>query len=319
MAFWGGYVSVAQRQARAKRDIAKLRKAGKEVRPVAIEGRSIARSFWGKGWCAHMESFSDYASRLPRGRTYVRDGSVCHLEIANGVIEAWVSGTSMYEVRLEVAPLSRDLWERIKTQCSGQIASMLELLKGKLSDQVMRSVTDRREGLFPLPGQIKLRCSCPDSARMCKHIAATVYGVGHRLDSQPELLFVLRGVDPMELLTAPIALPSASSAEVLESHLLGDIFGIDLEEGADEIAVYNPFAAMAEEPVTLSPAPAQQWTGDRVTRLRGHLGISAAELARRLEVSPASITRWESVAGELSLRKRPLEALDRLAKSSRFV
>jgi hypothetical protein len=51
-----------------------LRKKGVDIQPVEIEGRKIAKTFWGEGWCDHLESFSDYANRLPRGRTYVRNG-----------------------------------------------------------------------------------------------------------------------------------------------------------------------------------------------------------------------------------------------------
>ncbi|MDD4391852.1 MAG: SWIM zinc finger family protein [Desulfobacterales bacterium] len=200
MGFWGRYVPVAERRAKARNQMKKLCKKGKHIQPVEIEGRTIARSFWGKGWCDHLESFSDYANRLPRGRTYVRNGSVCHLEIGPGCIEAIVSGSSLYNVSISIQKLKPAIWESIQKQCAGQIGSMLELLQGKLSDQVMGVVTDRKTGLFPQPGEIQFDCSCPDWAVMCKHVAAVLYGVGSRLDSQPELLFLLRGVDAQELI-----------------------------------------------------------------------------------------------------------------------
>lgn len=240
MAYYPEYVSAGERQSKARQALEKLRKQGQEVEPVVIEGRLIARSFWGKAWCQHLESFSDYSNRLPRGRTYARNGSVLHLQVTAGLVTAIVSGTKTYHVSITITPLEAALWESLKRQSSGQIGSMLELLKGKLTDHVMRAVTDRRQGLFPQPYEIQLRCSCPDGARMCKHIAASLYGVGHRLDSRPELLFTLRGVDPMELLAvAPPA--TESSAHVLEGARLGEIFGIDLDDEAGEVAIYNPF------------------------------------------------------------------------------
>src|SRR5215470_12258998 len=237
MAFWGEwgrYVPVAERRAKARREMDKLRKKGKNIQPVNLDGRTIARSFWGKGWCDHLESFSDYANRLPRGRTYVRNGSVCHLDIRPGRIEAIVSGSELYNIVIRIKELKAAPWASIKSKCSGHIGSMLELLQGKLSDQVMAIVSDRHHGLFPQPGEITLDCSCPDWADMCKHVAAVLYGVGSRLDSQPELLFLLRDVDAQELIAAEMALPEAATAsDTLTDDQLGAIFGIDLDTEAD--------------------------------------------------------------------------------------
>ena len=204
--------------------------------PVRIEGRAIARSFWGKRWCAHLESFSDFANRLPRGRTYARQGSIWHLEIRPGCIEATVHGSRAkpYQVTIRVKRLPAAAWKAIRAACSGRIGSMLELLRGSLSDQVMEVVSDPERGLFPKPRQIELECSCPDWATMCKHVAAVLYGVGHRLDDSPELLFRLRGVDPAELIGAETVLPdgAAAGADTLAEDQLGDIFGIDLDADA---------------------------------------------------------------------------------------
>src|SRR5512139_1136584 len=95
---WRPYVSVAERRRKAQRKIETMRKKGKAIEPVQIQGRTIAKTFWGKAWCDHLESFSDYANRLPRGRSYVRNGSVCHLDIQAGRIEAIVSGSELYHI-----------------------------------------------------------------------------------------------------------------------------------------------------------------------------------------------------------------------------
>lgn len=207
--------------------------AKRTLRPLTIEGRTIARSFWGKRWCSHLESYSDYANRLPRGRTYARSGAVGHLEIHAGRIEAAVKGsrTRPYEVAIGVQELPGATWKAIREACSGQIGSMLELLRGSLSDHVMEVVSDPERGLFPKPRQIELACSCPDWATMCKHVAAVLYGVGHRLDDSPDLLFRLRGVDPEELISPETVLPggAAAGAETLAEDRLGDVFGIDLD------------------------------------------------------------------------------------------
>ena len=82
----------------------------------------------------------------------------------------------------------------------GTINSLVELLQGRLSKGVMDRICREGDGLFPAPREIRMSCSCPDWADMCKHVAAVLYGVGARLDESPALLFKLRGVDRDDLL-----------------------------------------------------------------------------------------------------------------------
>jgi len=369
MQFWGEYVPVAQRRANALRKMAKLRKKGNIIQPVEIDGRTIARSFWGKGWCDHLESFSDYENRLPRGRRYVRNGSVCHLAIHPGKIEAIVSGSELYNVSIGIKKLRPAIWDTVKVNCSGQIGSMLELLQGKLSDQVMTVVTDRANGLFPQPREIELRCDCPDWAIMCKHVAAAMYGVGRRLDHEPELLFLLRDVDAQELISTEMTVPdTVATSDAIDDERLGDIFGIELDDAEDKQRI--PKDKSKKKPRTAKRAvpskatkklrsatrpkttPAKQQskhpkkvkrkvadhkkraqvapknqkqsaaatrttsrirpTGRSVARLRKRLGLSVVEFARQLNVSTASVYRWESTTGRLKLQPRPFAALAKL-------
>lgn len=232
---WRPYVPVAVRRARDLKKMEKLKKKGHDIKPVQIEGRKIARTFWGKAWCDHLESFSDYANRLPRGRTYVRNGSVCHLDIERGQISAMVGGSEIYKVKITIKTLAPKKWKAVKNRCAGQIGSLLELLQGRLSKNVMSVVTDRAKGLFPLPGEIGLTCSCPDWADMCKHVAAAFYGVGARLDQEPELLFLLRGVDHEELISAEADVAAAAAGTKggrrrIADDALADVFGIEMSE-----------------------------------------------------------------------------------------
>jgi uncharacterized Zn finger protein len=225
------YVPVAQRRARAAREVAKRLKKGQAVFPVKIEGRTIASTFWGRAWCTNLESYSDFANRLPRGRTYVRNGSVVHLTIDKGRIEALVSGSELYTIGIDIEALPKPHWRALKGESAGKMGTLVELLQGKLSKAMMELVTGREYGLFPKPKEIRMRCSCPDGASMCKHLAAVLYGVGSRLDSSPELLFVLRGVDHLELIeqaipTAPLG--TGGTAPTIATGDLGDIFGIEI-------------------------------------------------------------------------------------------
>jgi uncharacterized Zn finger protein len=210
-----------------------MKKAGQDVSPVEIEGRKITTTFWGDAWCKNLEAYSDYSNRLPRGRTYVRNGSVLDLQIEAGHVRALVSGTDLYTVDIKIKPLPKQKWTEIKGKSAGQIGSLVELLQGSLSKNVMEIVTRKGEGLFPSPREIALSCSCPDWASMCKHVAATLYGVGARLDHEPELLFTLRGVDPTEMAEAAIDQPTgagkARKGRVLDTDELSSVFGVDID------------------------------------------------------------------------------------------
>lgn len=223
----------AERRATAAREAKRMEKKGSAARPIEIEGRQIAKTFWGKAWCTHIECLSDFSSRLDRGRTYVRNGSVFHLDITPGKVVARVAGSEIYNITVGIEPLGKVQWQRIKQACAGQITSAVELLSGKLSDATMRMLTDPVTGMFPPARDFDTDCSCPDFARLCKHLAAVLYGVGARLDAAPELLFTLRGVDPTELLssaaTGLVTAPKGKSTKKTVSATdLADVFGIEL-------------------------------------------------------------------------------------------
>ncbi len=231
------YVRVDERRRRAETHVAALRKAGTRVTPIVLDGRAIARTFWGMAWCKHLEAHSDYATRMPRGRTYVRNGSVVHLAVTKGKVAALVSGSEIYEVEVTIAPLAKARTKALTTACAGNVTSLLELLEGKLPAPLLEAMTHAERGVFPLAGEIELACSCPDWARMCKHVAAVLYGVGARLDSHPELLFTLRGVDATALVAKTVATSVAQRGKALRKAPkralaavdLGDVFGIEME------------------------------------------------------------------------------------------
>ena len=246
------YVPVAQRKARAEKEIAALKKKGVNVSPVVIEGNTIASTFWGKAWCENLERYSDFANRLPRGRSYLRHGCVLDLQIERGRVLAQVQGSSNYTVKIGVTALAPAAWQSVVGECTGKVASVVELLGGKLSSAVMEVVTRSGGGLFPAPEQIRLDCSCPDGAYLCKHVAAVLYGVGARLDSRPELLFTLRHVDAAELVgvgVAGLVKEAPATARKLDGNLAA-IFGVDLVPATAGAPVDRP---AERSPARVSP------------------------------------------------------------------
>lgn len=278
---WRRYVPVAQRRRNALREMERFRKKGRSVSPVVLEGRVIAKTFWGRSWCENLERYSDYANRLPRGRTYVRNGSVVDLQITPGEVTACVSGSSLYTVRVSVSPVPKRQWGAVCKDCAGGIDSLVELLQGRFSKGVMQRICQQKTGLFPSPREISFTCSCPDWAVMCKHVAAVLYGVGARLDERPELLFALRKVDENDLIahagkTASFSKKGPAAAKVLDAASLSDVFGIELAESAamghddrkPPRRSRSKRSGKAEDAARPSPGVRRRQAGSRSTRGR---------------------------------------------------
>jgi uncharacterized Zn finger protein len=304
---WAPYVPVAQRRRQAALKMDALRKKGVDIQPVTIDGRKIARSFWGEAWCEHLESFSDFENRLPRGRSYVRNGLVCHMAIAKGEIEAKVSGSERYHVKVSIKTLPRATWTAIKGRCSGQIGSLLELLQGKLSDHVMEVVTDRKEGLFPQPGEMSFHCSCPDWASMCKHVAAVLYGIGARLDSKPELLFTLRDVNHEELIeadaeSAVAAATSRGKSKRLAADEIGAVFGIEIDAEKEHSEASSSKTPSTKRPDKAVPKRAR---AKKVTdKTQGKQSATTSRTVKK----PATVKTVKTVKKSAVARKKAKDA-----------
>src|SRR5665213_4567216 len=227
------YVPVAKRRQKTARTVAKLSKSGQTLSPITAARGAIAKTFWGKAWCQNLERYSDYSNRLPRGRTYLRNGSVIDLKIGPGAVSAQVMGSSLYRITVKIEKVAGAYWQAIARDCARSIDTLVELLQGQLSSSVMERITRLGTGLFPSPKEISFSCSCPDSAAMCKHVAATLYGIGARLDAEPELLFGLRKVDAKELIATAgeggaVPQKAPRAGRILDSSKLADVFGIDV-------------------------------------------------------------------------------------------
>ena len=309
------YVSVGARRAQAARDLAKLKKKGRHISPVVIEGRTIASTFWGEAWCDNLERYSDFANRLPRGRTYVRNGSVVDLLVAPGRVTALVIGSTMYNVKVTVASVPRARWNAICKDCSGAIDSLVELLQGRFSTGVMTRLCEEKTGLFPSPKDIIFTCSCPDWASMCKHVAAVLYGIGARLDRQPDLLFTLRQVDQQDLIAKAGSDLSKTrrgpaGAKVLASDDLSGMFGVEMapipqskRAAASKIATKPSITANSEESSkrTTSTRPAN--LGKPAPKRRA--GKQLMTPAKRRAVSARMKKHW---AARRALRKKRKES-----------
>ena len=283
---WRPYVPVAARRRQAALKMEKLRKKGLPVSPVVVEGRAIARTFWGKAWCDNLERYSDYSNRLPRGRTYVRNGSVLDLQIKPGEVKALVSGSEIYKISVKVATVPKTRWACICADCAGAIDSLVELLQGRFSKGVMERICQQKTGLFPAPAEIEFSCSCPDWASMCKHVAAVLYGIGARLDQEPELLFKLRKVDEKDLIAKagsglPLTKTGPAADKVLSADRLAELFGLEMaaaeEEPKPEAARATAKPARARPAAKAAPATEDAAPQAMTSKTRGRRSASPAK------------------------------------------
>ncbi len=293
------YVTVGQRKQQAQKKLKVLTAKGEELSPVVIEGRKIAKTFWGKAWCDNIESYHDYENRLPRGRSYVRSGAVIDLKIAKGKITAQVMGSELYEIDITIHELPPKKWGKIKRECAGKIGSLVELIRGKLSQEIIELLCRKNEGMFPSPKEIKMNCNCPDWADLCKHLAAVLYGVGAHLDKQPELFFLLRGVDQNELFSADIAgalVDSAAPAAIADNDL-NNIFGIELDSLDSDIAI--PAVTEKRKPgrpqkaeKTVVAAPQKKRKPARPKKTKTATPAKAAATARKKSTAKTASRRY---------------------------
>ncbi len=231
------YVSVAEKEATARKVIESLKKKGIDAQPVLPFKGRIASSFWGKCWCDCMESYADYENRLDRGKSYLRHGTVCHLVIDRGKVNAVVSGSSPYNVSVVIDEIEQSRINKLEKLVKGKVSSQLDLLLGKFPKEIQEVIGAPYTGIIPFPKEIKFTCSCPDIASMCKHVAAVLYAIGRRIDSEPGLLFTLRGLPPDVLcsMAADVNLEADGGEEALTENMdLGNLLGIDLGEGSLE-------------------------------------------------------------------------------------
>ena len=237
-AYYPPYVSVA-REERARdpgaRQAAEEGRSGSPSRSITRRKRQLAATFWGKAWCDNLERYADFANRLPRGRTYLRNGSVLDLAIAGGQVEAYVAGTELYRVTIGIAPLAKARWRRVVTRCTGRIGSLVGLLRGELSAEVLGVLTHAAGRPLPRAARDERSTARARTPReVCKHVAAVLYGVGMRLDARPELFFGCarwtRRSCSARRPPAPCARRRPAAGKRIADDGSSAVFGIELED-----------------------------------------------------------------------------------------
>ncbi len=198
------YESVASRRIKNQKKIIQLKAKNPHLCPIVTpEKGKFSSSWWGMAWNKNLESYSDFSNRLERGRSYLRTGAVLDLQIGRGELKGLVQGSMSkpYEVKISISPVEGSYLSILSKKLTDTVASIADLLLGKFPEPVGKLLLINPGGLFPEPKQIKFKCSCPDGAYMCKHVAAVLYGVSVRLDVSPGLFFELRQIEMNKLVS----------------------------------------------------------------------------------------------------------------------
>ena len=304
---WGGFapqMTVAELEAKAAQVAARIAKKEKrELRGVKLAGRTIAKTFWGKAWCDNIESYRDYAYRLERGRKYVRSGSVIDLVIMKGHVEALVVGSERtpYSVSIDIRTMTKAKWDGLVGRMTGKISSLMALAAGKLPKELLEDFCNTETGLFPKSGEITLDCDCPDGAVCCKHVAAVLYGIGARLDAEPELFFTLRGVDPQSIISSEAVVDTltADASSELASSDLGDVFGISIDGEVSPETAEEPVVKQPQTPKLRPRYPEKSAVSADLNsqsffkETRKRLGLTQTEFAKRIGTNQATISAIE--------------------------
>ena len=190
--------SAEELRMKARASMAAAAKKGEAYEPAIPHARSrtLCSTWWGSSWCDNLERYPEYSNRLIKGKRYLSYGAVLDLKIRGGLVTARIqgSGAQPYDVMVKFRPVSQEKAEEVLSRCGSRIENLDTLISGEFPED-MKAYFSARGGLFPTPKDISFHCSCAGEDSLCPHVAASLYGIGLRLDENPFYFFYLRGLN----------------------------------------------------------------------------------------------------------------------------
>lgn len=155
------------------------------------------KTWWGQQWLNSLSKI-DNSNRLPRGKTYANNGAVKNIEIETNAISAQVQGSASrpYKVMVSVPIFTSSQKQALLEAILGNPTLLAKLLNRELPQELNKFAEEKNIPLFPKSWRdFPMKCSCPDSAVPCKHLAAVIYIIAKEIDKNPFLVFQLHDFD----------------------------------------------------------------------------------------------------------------------------
>ena len=174
------------------------------------------QEWWVERWLELLGSYR-FKKRLERGRSYAREGNVLSMDFNDSRAKATVQGSDAepYKVSLSLQSFSNEDWDYVISKMSEKAIFSAQLLAGEMPETIEAVFTAGGLSLFPFTlNEVRSRCSCPDKANPCKHIAAVYYQLGDRFSEDPFIIFQLRGRTKNQIIERLRQLRSQKAAKI---------------------------------------------------------------------------------------------------------
>ncbi len=261
-----------------------------------MSGRTrFGLTWWGQRWIDALEALGAvYANRLPRGRTYARKGTVQDLAIDAGAVTARVQGSRArpYRVQLQLPVFDDPTWEAITTALASRVRLSAELLDATMPEDIDEVLAECGVSLFPSARELTTRCSCPDVANPCKHVAAVHYVLAQTFDADPFLLMTLRGRDRDTLLGGLRAQRAGTTLPEHSDDTSEDPVRVDALDARQLFRATGPLTGIAVRP------HAPDDPGAVLRRLGAPPGLEATSDGLQAAASDAAVVAWALVDGD---------------------
>ena len=142
-------------------------------------------------WLTDLAFTQSDNGRMSRGRGYYQGGHVMNLEFVPGSITAKVIGSQPqpFSVAIMFPPRTDPQLARLPDLISQLDGGIQAVRSGQFSPDMLKILFGGH------PYKARYYCDCPDKAKVCKHVVATMMAAADRVAADPGLVFQLRGLN----------------------------------------------------------------------------------------------------------------------------
>ena len=159
-------------------------------------------SRWSQRWRETLATDATAERRLAQGHAWDRSGRVTQVRLSDGLLQGRVQGSAAtpFAVSARVGQFDDSDWARVYDVLKSQVRHHAHLLAGQAPDGLEDQLADQGLDLLPTTAELDTDCPCGDSVWPCVHVAAVWEAAGSRLQSDPFMVFQLRGRGRQQLM-----------------------------------------------------------------------------------------------------------------------